>query len=443
MNKRKIFVVVGIVSVIIILVLILKTKKNGNKTEILKETVHHKATDYYADGYANRKPESQIERYYLGGTKKRKKTNEWCPVYYNFMPENGKYNIEVKLSNFIEAGGSDLINEPKKYIDENRKQTKKFQKFICDYIGGFNNTGSKNWFKYLNKNDSGIGSSIDLLVEENWNYNDYYGYYNMKMLDNLEDLNNCTTEDYSSTSRNLANEFEYICTILRNSFGIVSDKFLLISEGIVHFDEIKLKDVNIGDIGIYKDDFRGLCPGMCVGFDKDMNPIFAVCATKDRKDKIVELEEDIDHYGGTNILHVEKKGQIAFENYYKTDVPFVDKVDKKDLIIEDINKYNIQAKYRKLLKEGKWTGDDLCQRVLDERERRITLREKDGEENRKRFNINLDDYFYTNWDDRYYFANGKKTYDFETGELLDENAEIEQYMGIEDLNEMESLEINK
>ena len=85
-----------------------------------------------------------------------------------------------------------------------------------------------------------------------------------------------------------------------------------------------------------------------------------------------------------------------------------------------------------MLAEGKWTGDDLCQRVLDERERRITLREKYGEENRKRFNINLDDYFYTNWDDRYYFANGKKTYDFETGEILDENAEIEQYMGIEE-----------
>lgn len=222
-------------------------------------------------------------------------------------------------------------------------------------------------------------------------------------------------------------ENEWILSILKNCFGFISDDFYdLFDNNKLNFNECEIKDVEIGDIGVFGNDKDGYRIGICIGYDKKMNPVFSVCSSNSINPNFVEINGGFItsnykgiEYGGYNALHIENLNGTnnAFAKYFKTFLPFTDdNIKVKDLIITDIKQYNEQALFLNDDIKSVYT-DIFSNKVHNERYRRISEREDKSKINNSIINnIPKED------DDisLIYFINEKDSYEYKS--FLNKNA---------------------
>ena len=363
--KRAYIYIIGIISLVIILFFILKHNKN-----VIKEV------PYYVSEFQWDAMDTDVMKMPNGKF-------AVCTYHKNTNTIDVNY-LEEEYQKYFLDDGTEIDDEgkpafPDGYIVQNlyetlevpteRKTKKGFQRFVCDWIG----------------------SLIGIRYENKLNVKRHEYSYGASYIDYMSKKWDLTRkEEYG------CNELDYLFLILRNSFGQCADSFLGIERISNEFDEIIIDKVQIGDIG-----FAYICnenvPGICIGFDKDSNPIFSIMSYVPKFENLKRMTKELakeyninikKYYYCNNILltdQLEEKNRTKetcgikdryFYKFYSTHsaIPFIDKETdgtskNKDLIIQDIDYYNNQSNYRDLLDKGEWTGDDLGTRWNEEHKR--------------------------------------------------------------------------
>lgn len=356
----------------------------------------------------------QIE--YIGGQKVCDSSvgniKRWYPIYIDI---NTKEILRGgNTENYINAGYC-KVGIDKTYILEERDTKKNFIKYILDYTGGIlfddNSLDLPNDYYGVNYANEDYNKPIDIVVDYNWNINKEYTSNDKYLIGTISNVENYSINSTLLESDGKLTENEYIYNILRNCFGYISDDFYDLSNNKINFSEINITEVRIGDIGCFYDRNHQACFGMCIGYDKSKNPIFTICTSSNKiNNKALEkysnsikkqsgIDKEIEI--GFNVLFVEKINRLrffgtknVFEKYYHTNLPFRDDntiSDNKNFnyIIENIDIYNDQVYYKKLLKQGKWKGIDLSDMIYQERIKRIANREKIAQELVDKYKIDL------------------------------------------------------
>ena len=321
----------------------------------------------------------------------------WYPFYRD--KDTGEILRGYEKYNFITAG-IPYVGIDKMEVPEERKTIKGFQEYVLKWTGSVL-CQHRNIIKDSTIRENVVGKfygngiydvyrfgrfdrPIDLVADNLWGIDsnettDGYDIYD------IEDVKNYK---YSLGIIELSPN-EWVMNILRNCFGFISDDFYdLYNKNVINFEETDIKNVSIGDIGIYGDEEIGYHIGICIGYDKRNNPIFSICTTDKYLKIIKEYISNDDKINGFNILCIENVNNIdnnLFDRYYKTYLPFSDNsVNTNDIVINDVSKYNKQVR-----NENK---REMQKVLLDERIRRITERERNAKEIRDKENIDLGRY---------------------------------------------------
>lgn len=350
------------------------------------------------------------ELQYIGGSfLVENELRRWYPLYIDI---NTKEILRGgNIENYIIAGGCKVGLDKIEVLKE-RNTRMGFQKYILDWIGAIE---YKEYSVDLPDKTFGISKAtqdynkpIDVVVDINWNVNKEYNNNDKYLISTISEVKNYSINDTILEASGKFTENEYIFNILRNCFGYISDDFYNLVMGKNKFSEIYIHEVEVGDIGIFWDKNKQMCMGMCIGFDKNNNPIFTLCTSSSKinnkslkdyaKYKKSKFGYKSNEEFGFNVLVTEKKHifpiieRHVFEKYYHTGLPFVDRkniYDNIKLKIKNLDEYNNQVYYKDYFKKNIWNGNDMSYRLYNERINRIRQRELKAVALRNEYKIDL------------------------------------------------------
>ena len=420
MNKKRIIFLIIIPSfiflfIVLFLFFINKIDSNDNfinnyinKSEYIGKNYHFRYVEYIGGITVDMDRKFDISERELAFSGKR-----WYPFYRD--KNTGEILRGLESYDYINAGscfiGLDHIDIPKE-----RQTIKGFQQFVLNWTGSIlykykdRINREVGWYKvddngcYESDYSTKYDNYIDVLAEYMWCKNRKYNKEERLLVNSINEIKNVGAQEESIESGyTYMTENEWILCILRNCFGFISDDFYDLLKNKNAFKEITIENIKIGDIGIFNDNTEIIRSGICIGFDKNSNPVFSICCSNKINKKYTELNKyDKQIYNqfnefynivGFNGLHIENLSskENMFNKYYATNLPFVDRKKgtprNKEIIIDDITRYNNQILYNNNVLE-----DDLNKRLIDERERRIKEREFNAELIREKYNIDLEKY---------------------------------------------------
>ena len=318
-SKIRVILIIVLTFVVIVFTLI-SIKLFGNKTQYayrespVATNSYINIEKYVSKKYAFRNVE------YIGGTRvdinrpfmisnreDKFVGKRWMPFY---VDKNTNEILRGKESeDYITAGecfvGLDHLNVPKE-----RMTKEGFKQYVLDWTGSvlyshkinYKDNYLKQYNTISKKYASGVYEcnrtiypydlSIDLLAESMWCTEKNRNKEEIISIDSIDAINNIgALDDGAYENYGYLSENEWILNILRNCFGFISDDFYsLLDDNQINFTEIDIRDVRIGDIGIFNNE--GDCnSGLCIGFDESKNPIFTICSSKQLLNKLIEMSD--------------------------------------------------------------------------------------------------------------------------------------------------------
>ncbi|MDO5564300.1 MAG: hypothetical protein Q4F88_03630 [Eubacteriales bacterium] len=121
----------------------------------------------------------------------------------------------------------------------------------------------------------------------------------------------------------------------------------------------------------------------------------------------LDMSDTLCEYKGYNVLYTENISNSVknvFEKYYSTNLPLINEINES-IIIDNIDIYNSQILYKQMKVKNEWIGCNLFDQFMLERKERLNNREKNANEIRNRYYIDIESYaneditseYYSRW----------------------------------------------